>query len=919
VSALRGGRIPRGLLLLTLACTVPFLGAAVARALNPPNGNDPCSKAGRDTCGTTGIGFYDTYRYGIRWFGDYKGVVPGEGRGFCIDLGYWYPSPSYRYELDATPGLRSRNGRSVLLVNRQKMAYAIWSHGRSTDPNRQAAVMLYVHSLMGDARPGEADPNAISRKVASIYATVAHDAARFHGPYRIRGSVTGRLRIGDRADAVVRVLSVTGTPVPNIPLTLTATGASGVPQAVTTGADGTARVTFRPTTAGAVTISVKTGDMASTLPEVYKPRTPAAAVNAQRLVLPASQQVTGAVVGHVAKGHIAVASAAPTEPVVVGHVVRDTVTISGASADWRGDVSVTIHGPFSAETETSCASKAWEGTFTARGPGVYATPVATVDKPGWYVFQIGVPGDAENVGVRSRCDDPAERFFAQSQPTLSSLVSSDRVAPGTPVFDRLKVGALADTPVTAIVDLYGPFASSTAISCTGTPVWSGSVALTRNGMYKTESFTPTVPGVYTYQATIASTSLVRGSQGVCGDDTETTMVPAAPQVVTQVSATQTRPGGQISDRLTVTGTGALPLTIKVDLYGPFASRIGIGCGGTPAWTGTVPTNGDGTYTTAPVTVAKVGYYTYRESILESPTSTASTGKCAETGETTLASAAPTVTTLVSDDVVSPGSALSDRIFVSGLGQTQAAVQVQLYGPFATRAAITCTGTPYWQGRITALGDGEFHSPPVRVARAGFYTFHETLVARDNVSEVSTECAQTPETSLGAPAIITGRGDHTRTVAVGAQPPDAPVRLTVASLGIDAPVVPAGIDLRQGVLAVPSDIHKTGWWVDGATPHSPAGSIVIAGHIDSATAGAGAFFPFKQAGKGAVVELTSADGRTRRYRIVTVQKMLKANLPTKIWTQRGPNHLVLVTCGGPFDTATGHYRDNIVLTAVPVRG
>ena len=28
-------------------------------------------------------------------------------------------------------------------------------------------------------------------------------------------------------------------------------------------------------------------------------------------------------------------------------------------------------------------------------------------------------------------------------------------------------------------------------------------------------------------------------------------------------------------------------------------------------------------------------------------------------------------------------------------------------------------------------------------------------------------------------------------------------------------------------------------------------------------------------------------------------------------------LVLVTCGGPFDARRGHYRDNIVVTAVPL--
>jgi hypothetical protein len=894
---------------LTLAALLG--GAGAARALNPPNGNDPCSHAGRDTCGTTGIGFYHTYRYGIRWFGDYKNVATGQGRAFCIDLGFWYPSASYRYELEDTPGLRNSTGRPVLLVNRQKIAYAIWSFGRSTDPDQQAAVMLYVHSLMGDARPGEADPHAINATVVSDYKTVARAAAEFHGPYRIRGSITGELAVGKEAQAAVRVLAATGAAVPNVSLALTASGASGVPSSVTTDARGVTRFSVRPTSAGAVTVSVKAAGLASTLPVVYRATTPQAAPNAQRLVVPTSQEVSGAAVGHVAKGHITVASAAAPTQLVVGHVVRDRVTIKGASGNWHGTVSVSIDGPFAAETETRCGSSVWHGQFTANGPGTYTTPVATVDRPGWYVFAITVPGDSANVGARTQCDDPAERFFAQTQPSLTTQVSSDNVAPGTAMYDRLTVGSLAGTPVTAVVDLFGPFGSAAAVTCGGTPIWSGSVALDRNGSYQTESFTPTVPGFYTYQATIGSTALVRGSQGSCGESGETTMVPAMPKVVTRASETQTTPGSQISDSLTVTGTGALTLTVQVQLFGPFETRIGIGCSGAPAWTGTVTTKGDGTYSTTPVTLEKVGYYTFRETAAGSPP-----GKCAETPETTLVAAKPVVTTEVSADVVRPGSAISDRILVSGLGQTQAAVQVRLYGPFATRAAISCSGTPYWEGRVTALGDGEIRSPAVRITTAGFYTFHETLVGRDNVPETTTACADTAETSLGAPAIITGRGDHTHTIAVETQTPDAPVRITIASLGIDAPVLPAVIDLKQGVLAVPADIHKTGWWVDGATPHARTGSVVIAGHVDSATAGAGAFFPLKQARPGEVVRVTSADGRTRSYRVVSVRRMLKANLPTEIWSQRGANRLYVVTCGGRFDTATRHYLDNIVLTAVP---
>src|SRR5262249_31600316 len=100
-------------LVVGLVVVATLWGAGTADARNPPTANDPCSRAGRDTCGTTGIGLYDTYRYGIRWFGDYRNVATGQGRAFCIDLGYWYPSASYRYELESVPGLRNSAGQAV--------------------------------------------------------------------------------------------------------------------------------------------------------------------------------------------------------------------------------------------------------------------------------------------------------------------------------------------------------------------------------------------------------------------------------------------------------------------------------------------------------------------------------------------------------------------------------------------------------------------------------------------------------------------------------------------------------------------------------------------------------------------------------------------------------------------------------------
>ena len=146
---------------------------AGAPAGEPPNQNDPCSAGGRNTCGTTGTGFYDTYRYGLRWFGDFRGLVPNESHTFCIDLRYWYPAARYRFREVSSARLVNRDGETVSLESKRRLAYAIWEYGRSENPNQQAAVMLYVHSLMGDARPGEASPSELNAAVRSTFARVA--------------------------------------------------------------------------------------------------------------------------------------------------------------------------------------------------------------------------------------------------------------------------------------------------------------------------------------------------------------------------------------------------------------------------------------------------------------------------------------------------------------------------------------------------------------------------------------------------------------------------------------------------------------------------------------------------------------------------------------------------------------------------
>lgn len=908
------------LVVAMLACAaVALLGSSSALAGEPPNQNDPCSTNGRNTCDTTGVGSYENYRYGIRWFGDYRNAVEGVARTFCIDLQYWYPSPKYRYAEDTTGKLRNRDGEVVTTRNLQLMAYALWHYGQTNDRNRQAATMLYVHALMGDARPGEVAPDSIGDSVAGIYREMAREAERFHGPYRIESKIPGRISAGATGTMTFRVIAASGAALPGVTLNLTAKGAGGVPRQVKTNENGVATVQFTANASDGVDVTATTEKLASTLPRIFNPTAPDAAINGQRLAAAGSQVVstTGGV--GVQKSKVTARTKATAEKLLVGQSLRDKVFISGATENWKGTVEVKIFGPFRTRAAIRCDGEpVWTGSFDARGPGEYLTPYATMRKVGWYTYQEVIPGDAFHVGTTTECRDPDEIFKVETQPLVTTIVSSDRIAPGSELSDTVRVTGTTGEPVTVRADLYGPFASRDAINCDGQPIWTGNIEVEGDGEYKTDAFVLTVPGYYHYREFLGPTEFVRGYDTPCGEASETSIVFGQPKILTQVSAPVVAPGSTLSDTAIVTGLGALSATVNVELWGPYATKGEIDCVGTPYWKGTFVANGDGTYKTAPVKIEKVGYYTYRESILEAPPYEGVVTKCGEAAETALASSEPLVTTLVSNEVVAPGASITDKVMVSGLGQTAAKIEVELFGPFDSRDAITCTGKPYWTGVLFVKGDGEYRTAPVKLGRAGFYTYREKLVGSPRVKAYQTECGEVSETSLARPLILTGRNEATRraaaTVDAGGK---TPVKINFSKLGISAPIFKAKIDLEAGALAVPVDIKKTAWWADGAAPGSRTGSILIAGHVDSARLGAGAFYRLREARNGDRIQVTTRDGSTVTYRVVSVKRVVKESLPTDVFSLQGGNRLVLVTCGGPFLRAAGSYRDNIVVTAVPV--
>ena len=144
----------------------------------------------------------------------------------------------------------------------------------------------------------------------------------------------------------------------------------------------------------------------------------------------------------------------------------------------------------------------------------------------------------------------------------------------------------------------------------------------------------------------------------------------------------------------------------------------------------------------------------------------------------------------------------------------------------------------------------------------------------------------------------------------------PVRVSIGALGVRAPVVPVGVD--GGTTEIPVDVGTVGWYRFGAEP-GERGSAVFVGHVSSAVQGLGVFASLVEVSAGDRVEVGMSDGTTRAFRVVARRTMPKASLPDEVFRRSGRPLLTLITCGGPFDEATGHYVDNVVVAAVPIAG
>jgi sortase (surface protein transpeptidase) len=168
-------------------------------------------------------------------------------------------------------------------------------------------------------------------------------------------------------------------------------------------------------------------------------------------------------------------------------------------------------------------------------------------------------------------------------------------------------------------------------------------------------------------------------------------------------------------------------------------------------------------------------------------------------------------------------------------------------------------------------------------------------------------SRTPETTAGG--VDAARGFRS---VRGYRATPMPVRVEIPSIGVASSLDRLG-RAPDGTVEVPRDWEVAGWYAPGPRPGDP-GSAVILGHVDS-KGGPAVFYRLRQLRRGDQIKIGRADGSAVRFIVQRTQQYPKDRFPTdEVYYPTLTPTLRLVTCGGDFDAAAGHYRSNVIVFA-----
>lgn len=212
--------------------------------------------------------------------------------------------------------------------------------------------------------------------------------------------------------------------------------------------------------------------------------------------------------------------------------------------------------------------------------------------------------------------------------------------------------------------------------------------------------------------------------------------------------------------------------------------------------------------------------------------------------------------------------------------------------------------------IAALGASE--SPAVGTGLDPMTTWTQVYVPVTSPEPVGT--STTMGTLVEQPSSTTSSSGSTSTTAL-THAITEPARVVIPALKVDAKIAAVGL-INGGEMEIPS-VGIVGWYKVGPVPGA-AGPAVFVSHV-SWGGKKGAFYNLKNLKPGDEVQVYDASGDCAVFQVDSSETILKTKLPMeRIWNKTDQAVIRLVTCGGTYNSQTGHYLSNVIVYGHLVR-